>query len=622
MYKVKNGLLEKNGKPVYCVGVSYYASYHERKVPVPPEGDRIGEMKKDLKGMVDAGFNLVRFAALGKISYDENGEVVYEGSLADALAKEADRVGIASMIRLQGYTSNPSGYTDCLMVNSEGKEMDTSCWYDFIQNSMHHKGILKDNENCTRALARHFKDCSDTACFLTYNEPHYPSSGIFDYHPDTVDAYRKWLVEKQIMTEQEANTCAPPIARPAKGESPAAWINWRLFSMQALSNFLNHSSDIAKAATGIETMTCLTTDPTMPCNSSRCVNFYDSAERMDAIGITHYYRCNMPEAYFANLDLDMAESAGALYGKPMWLVEYDARTDIPLDRFRRETYMALGSGCKAIMYYQWRGDHTYPDSPEGNGFGVVDEFGKPTPNFENAKQVVKLINKLSDIFIYANKLRSSVAILHSDYAFMYADAIENEGSVCDNRSLKNSWLIDFVAMYKQLRLENISPDIIRAVDLSENQLGVKVLCVPAYEKLSEEEKNMLAIFERNGGKIIVKDSGFCGGYRPTFFQPDKYLSSFELYDALEMCGVAAPVTISGERYLLHQTLKGDGYYVICITNTSPFKKAALNTVLKTTFDFSDAILYTFEDQEGKSLSVSNCTIKIDEIEDGAIIVLQ
>ena len=149
MYKIKNGLLEKDGEPIYCVGVSYYASYHERKVPVPPEGDRLGEMKKDFKGMADTGFNLVRFAALGDMSYDENGEIVYKGELTDTLIKEAEKAGIATMIRLQGYTSNPSGNTDCLMVDSEGKEMNTDTWLNFIQNSLHHKGILKDNENCT-----------------------------------------------------------------------------------------------------------------------------------------------------------------------------------------------------------------------------------------------------------------------------------------------------------------------------------------------------------------------------------------------------------------------------------------------------------------------------------------
>lgn len=621
MYKIKNGVLEKDGKKVFCVGVSYYASYHERKVPVPPEGDRIGEMKKDFKGMADTGFNLVRFAALGDMSYDENGEVVYRGELVDTLVNEAEKAGLATMIRLQGYTSNPSGCTDCLMVDSEGKEMNTATWLNFIQNSLHHKGILTDNENCTRALAKHFNETANISGFQTYNEPHYPLEGIYDYHKDSIAAYREWLVKKGIMSETKAAEYYPPRKRPEKGESPTEWINWRLFSMEALSKFLNDTSDIAKKATGIETMTCLNTDPTIPVNSARCVNFYDSAEKMDVIGITHYYLCNMPEVFFGNFDLDMAESAGAVYGKPMWLVEYDARTDIPLDKFRRETYLALGSGCKGIMYYQWRGDHTYPDSPEGNGFGVVDEFGNPTANYENAKNVTALINKLSDVFINADKLRTSVGLLHSDYAFMYADAVENEGCTCDD-SLKNSYLEKLVDTYKQLRLENISPDIIRSKDLAENRLGIKVLCVVDYDILSEKEKNDLDKFEKNGGKIIIRDNYFCHGYKPKSFENEKFLRSFELYETLEMCGVEAPVKIRGERYLLHQTLKGDDYYVICVTNTSPFKDSAEDTVVETQFDFSSAVIYTFEERDGKELPVGNKSVKIDKIGDGAIIVLK
>ena len=58
-YTIENGIYKKDGKPVFALGVSYYPSYHERKVPVPPDGDRIGELNKDIKGMHDFGFNIV-----------------------------------------------------------------------------------------------------------------------------------------------------------------------------------------------------------------------------------------------------------------------------------------------------------------------------------------------------------------------------------------------------------------------------------------------------------------------------------------------------------------------------------------------------------------------------------
>ncbi len=65
MYQIKNGVLEKDGKRIYALGQSYYPSFHEHKYPVPPEGDRIGEMKKDFAMMKEMGFNHIRIAARG-----------------------------------------------------------------------------------------------------------------------------------------------------------------------------------------------------------------------------------------------------------------------------------------------------------------------------------------------------------------------------------------------------------------------------------------------------------------------------------------------------------------------------------------------------------------------------
>ncbi len=624
MYQMKNGLLYQDGKPVYGVGLSYYASYHPRKVPVPPEGDRLGEMRKDLKGMAEAGFNMVRFAALGELFYGENGEVAYCGDFTDELAREADRVGLAPMIRLQGYSTNLSGYTDGYMVDSRGKPADPSIWYNFIQNSLFHEGILADTYAATEALARHFQRICGVVCFQTYNEPHYPSPGIYDYHPAAVRAYRKWLAESGRMTKEAAEVCDPPVRRPEKGESPDAWIQWRLFSMQALSDFLGTCSDIAYQAAGVETMTCLTTDPTNSSNAARCVNFYDSAQRMNALGITHYYLDKIPEVFHACIDLDMAESAAAIYRKPMWLVEYDARTDIPPDKFRKETYLALGCGCKGILYYQWRGDHRFPDSPEGNGFGLVNDNGTPTANYENAKSTVALIRKLSDYFVNAQKLRSGVGLLYSDYAYLHSDALDNTGDDSVFLQQTNRYYEEFVRMYKALRRENISPDILRPRDLSENLLGIKVLYTASMKLLSEEERESLRAFADRGGKVITRneDYRYKTGYIPLDYRQGRYNNDYELYDTLELCGVKADVTLRGERGLLHQTLKGKGYFLLCITNAANLEKPARNTTICTSFAFREAILYTFQEQAGRPLAVKDRSFTVDCIEDGAIILLK
>ena len=625
MYTLKKGILYKNGKKVFCTGISYYASYHKSKVPVPPEGDRMGEMKKDIKAMHDAGFNLVRFAALGDVSYNENGEIEYRGDFIDSMAKYADEVGIATMIRLQGYALNPSEYKNCLMVDAGGNETDKLIWYNFIQNSLCHDGILSDNEKCTRAIAKHFKSVCNTACFQTYNEPHYPDGGMFDYHETAIRKYRIWLVENGIKTKEQAKACEPPRKRPEKGESPKEWIYWRLFSMHVMSEFLAKSSDYAKEETGIETMTCLTTDPLLNCNACRGVNFYDSAERMDALGITHYFGLKDPEAYMANLDLDMAYNAAEIYNKPMWIVEYDARSDIPPSKFRAETYMALGSGCKAIMYYQWRGDFCYPDSPEGNAFGLINFDSTPTANYENALNVVSLINKLSDLFVNANKLHCGVGILYSDYACICSDAVENSGTAYKFDELINSWNQEFINVYKKLRGEDISPDIVRACDLERNPTDIKLLYVTSFGTLSEDERHQVRRFCENGGRVMVRSEKFTNidcGYSPLDYKPEKYHCDYEIYDTLALANISAPIRMESDRFILHQTLKGDGYYIICITNISNIKRKAENAKFKIGFDFKTATMYTFENQDGKELSVCRNSFETGEIGDGAIIVLK
>ena len=117
-YTIENGIYKKDGKPVFALGVSYYASYHERKVPVPPEADRFGELELDIRDMSDFGFNIVRCAALGDVYYNEKRRVVTDTPLLDAIAESCDKNGIGLMLRLQGYSMNLSGYKDTLMVNS------------------------------------------------------------------------------------------------------------------------------------------------------------------------------------------------------------------------------------------------------------------------------------------------------------------------------------------------------------------------------------------------------------------------------------------------------------------------------------------------------------------------
>ncbi len=614
MYKMKNGILFKDEQPLFCVGLSYYPSYHEKKVPVPQSGDRIGEMKKDLRRMKAAGFNLVRVASIGDVRRMDN-KIEIHTEFIDELLKEADAVDIATMVRLQGYSMNLSGYDDFYMLDETGKELDRSRWYDFIQNSLYHEGILSDNAEGTRALAEHYAQFAENlVSFQTYNEPHYPFYATFDYHPATIKAYRKWLVQKGIMSEAEAKRYDPPTKRPQKEQSPEEWINWRMFSFESLANFLNQTADVSKAvAPEKESITCIDKSPGMARNIYSGSCYFDNAKGMDVLGITTYINtCGAPY-YEAGFLLDNAESAAALYGKHAWLVEYDARTDISLKKFYEETYMAIGAGFKGIMYYQWRGDHIFPDSPEGNGFGFLNHDGTPTNGYEEKMAMIRLLNRLSDRIVCAEKKRCGAAILYSKYAFCHADAIENGAEAKNNSVLQRSHTI-----YKELRREGITVDFVEAENLKENRLNMKVLYVPSYELLSEKEKQWVDQFAKQGKKVYCYEDIL--QYRDITEECDRRNPmAYNIKDTLKINKIE-PIIRSENPDIMVQVLEGKDYYLASLNNISVVEKEQCNVHLSlNAFKATEAYWYT--PNEEKRLEICEGTVDIPRVREGGFLLL-
>lgn len=140
MYKIKNGILEENGKKIFAVGESYYPSFYPYKYPVPPEGDRVGEMKKDFAMMKSLGFNYVRIAAIGTVKLSEDGSLAVDTPFVGKLLKEAERVGLSISVRLQGYSVKLRDFKDVCMIDADGKPQDLSVCYDFIQKTLCHGG--------------------------------------------------------------------------------------------------------------------------------------------------------------------------------------------------------------------------------------------------------------------------------------------------------------------------------------------------------------------------------------------------------------------------------------------------------------------------------------------------
>jgi len=628
MWEIKNGILYENDVPKYGIGLSYYASFREDKVPVADEKERIPEMKKDLRRMKECGFNVVRFAARGEIKRMNN-QIIADTAFIDALMEEADNVDITTMLRLQGYTMNLSNWDDCYMIDQDGNPIDQDKWWNFVQNCLYHKGIIKDNEEGTEFLARHYAKYKNLVSFQTYNEPHYPAEHLYDYHPETIKAYRKYLVEKGIMEEGEAENYMPPVHKPYNSTECMPWTQWRLFSQKGLSKFLADSAAAAKKAdSSIASLTCYTPCPIYDYTSIRGVDFYDTARDMDIVGITHYINTSGSDFFCADLAINFAESAAACYGKHCWIVEYDARTTVTDRKLNEETYMALGAGIKGIMYYQWRGDCPMPTAPEANLCGFLNYDGTEAPNYENGMRMVDFMNRISDKLVQAEKIRSHVGILYSNHAVFMADTATVEGTEKGmSWQQKNSTIQRTRWIYEQLKREGITADVIIPELLAENPLKIQWLLVPAYELLSEEEKSYVNNFKKNGGCVLLQQ-GMELGFLAIEVENEEDAIPLSAEDAiplsvqdiLDQYGIIPAVKVRGTGFLMTNILEGEDYYLVSLNNIRVKDEPIENAGIQLHFPVSE--VYFINPSTWEKLEVRNGTVALPEIRDGGMLYIK
>ena len=626
MYKIKNGILYKNNKKTFVLGESYYPSFHPSKFPVPPEGDRIGEMIKDLKMMAEAGFNHVRFAALGETFYNaDNDSVSIDSPLIDAMCQEADKNNLSVSIRLQGFSVNLRGFTDDNMLDENGKFPDYE-WCDFVRSSPNHQGILEDNFVHSRDLAKHYREFSNVVGYQIYNEPKLPqpSNIITDYNPHSIKAYRKWLVDKQILTESEAKQYTPPRGR--RDQSPRMWALWRKFMTESLNGFLNNASNGAKAGADLPTFTCLTADCACKTNPRRGVDPFANAKGMDFVGYTIYLHANNADYHRFCLEGDIFQSAAHSEGKEAWCIELDSRTYIPCDVYNKGTYVTIGSGVKGIVYYQWRGDCPVPGVPNPNSCGILNYDGTKTDNFENALNVNRWIIENNDLIMNADKAMEGVGLFYSQYAVSLYDAFENDDYKPKRDKYYNAYAMAFETIYTDIRRTGYTVTIVDAEHLAKSELNA--IIVPDLNALNNDEKAAIKAFFESGKKVYVnRDIGFGIKINPGFREfgwkaknlcMEKFAPIYTPYDLPDLLGYK-PIAVTMEPLVGVQVLTGKDYTLLVLTNSAGVAKT-IDARVRVNVKFNSAEFTAIDGTRPVEINGDELTIR--NITDGGMIILR
>lgn len=629
-YKIIKGILHCGDTPVFALGASYYPSFLPSKYQVPKDGDRIGEMKKDLRKMREIGLNFFRTAALSDIEQGADGTIKIKSEFTDAMLREAHEAGLASSVRLNGYFVNLSNNKNYEFINHRGEPMKKD-WNVFMHSCLHHKGFVRDNAAATKALAKHFDKFPSVVSYQIYNEPHYPFNGVFDYHPDAIKAYRKMLADEGIMTREEAQGCKAPVRRPDSKEKIEDWIRWRRFAQKSMCKFLDDTAKAAlEASRGKDTYTCYTTMPCSDICANAGITYFDDAHNLTTTAITNYTCFDGADYFSAAYTIALAQSAAAVCGKCAWTAELDKRTKMPSGKFYRETYEVIGAGHKGICYYEWRGDYPDPKSPLPDNCGFLHYDGTPTETFEKDIKLISLINEYSTELAEAKKKGSGVAILHSDRAYMYFDALSDP-----EIGGRNMWIFLTLMTFRDLKKSGFAPEFARSCDLAENRLDIKTLFIPSLEGLSEEEAAQIEAF-RKGGKdhrvfygdqTATFDSIAVGSWWDITNPPgdrvtEEFRGGYEMEDVIEDLNVK-PLVETNHKNLFAHVLEGRERKIVVLVSNRTGQRSIPEHKIKLNFPAKRVTLRTPELTGEIELEIQNGgEVILPEISDGAFVFVK
>jgi hypothetical protein len=301
----------------------------------------------------------------------------------------------------------------------------------------------------------------------------------------------------------------------------------------------------------------------------------------------------------------------------------DSRTYIPIPVFNRNTYTILGSGCKGIVYYQWRGDCPVPGVPYPNSCGLLNYDGTKTHNYENAANTLKFIQQMNDLLVKAERCHEGVGMLHSDYAAFLCDAGENDG----HDTKHNSYLMEYTEIYRKLRDAGYNVSITDAAHLDANPFGIKVLYVPHVNMLSPDEAAAVDRFMERGGKVyentFTGHQTMCIGFklhekRVKTYEERAYDLSLSVRDIADLTGVH-PMAQSLNADACIQMLQGDGCRLMVITNIS-VTKPQIDASVKLAFPVKRVRAYAMDGE--KETAVTGDLVTISGITDGCILWME
>lgn len=501
----------------FLYGAGYYPLMHSRE-----------EWQKDLDTMQRCGINIIRTAELFN-TWDriepERGS--FEFGFLDKFFDECHRRGIK--ILLGTGTASPPNWLHELdpevnILSASGRQFPNNVTYSWA--CFHNPTYLRESERYIRTLVERYRNHPALHSYQIHNEIGLPFMSVggkeiemYCYCRHSKAQFRLWLKKKyktldalnRAWTWSATNsTCTdweqaePPYAKPISWSSVTRYLDFRLFMMDSITNFVGWQNRLIKE---LDTMHQTTTNIFYMKGEDKmsvmtAIDQFAIAKQVDIIGYDLYPGSGnkletRPE--FSSMFLDHAASVSRPLGKPFWLLEVESgpingwamgphRNTSPDDIYRY-IMEAVGHDAKFTLYQgfrQW-------DFQPLNWGGLVDLDGNWTPRCDAAAGAGEFLKRNCDFLNTARTTKGQVALLVSRENAIIANGMGHEAELVQaiSSAYRTFWELGY-------RVDFITPELLEG-DWAE---GYAVIAAPFLLSISAGAASALARCADSGSVVV------------------------------------------------------------------------------------------------------------------------
>lgn len=503
----------------FPIGSSYYPPFHD------PE-----DWERDLSNMKRAGLNTIRTAELlASWDYIEPKRGHPEWGWLDRIFELANSYDLR--IVLGTGSCNPpiwmlTDYPDLQRISREGVAYPTNTMWGWA--CVNNPGLRGELSRYLTLLLERYSEHPTLSCWQLDNQIGHstPFTGAEHAHPRRYGYYcycrhcaagfREWVRAKygDIDTLNTAwswdpthyryhdwSQIEPPRSLPAEWGNGTAWLDFRCFIHDSLTDYLIFQHQLIKRFDGMQLTMHNLYDCLRPDLGARNEpNHWDVGGVPDIIGHDIYPSENnfQKDPPHSSWFLDFAYSVAHHNNRTMWIPELESG---PLGGFsagpnfsttaldiKRFNLACLGHGAKALLYQGYRDWNCIPL----HWGGLVDFHGEPTERFHAAAEVNRVVAEHQDFFLDAQPVQAQVALYHTHENVIAIDGQANE------RFLYGALRGAHTALWqKGYAIQFVEPRFIGS-----QTADYQVILLPFVMHMPGEHAEKLRDFVTRGGSVI------------------------------------------------------------------------------------------------------------------------